>query len=77
VSVICLAPQFIAKQGGDREKENPVLDSENADNTAKNEVSKNTPERIRTSDLRIRNAMLYPAELRALLVLSFWFRMKL
>ncbi len=29
-----------------------------------------TPERIRTSDLRIRNPLLYPAELRALKVLS-------
>ncbi len=31
-----------------------------------NEGKTNAPERIRTSDLRIRNPLLYPAELRAL-----------
>ena len=37
----------------------------------KHHKKSSTPDRIRTYDLRIRSALLYPAELRAHIVLSF------
>jgi hypothetical protein len=48
------------------EIKNPVFYSKKADLAVENGVSTITPEEIRTPDLRIRNPLLYPAELRAL-----------